>query len=165
MDQDWTSEEESLSSEDFAAAPHISYAIDGWTSSDSTALMPDDFALPYGMWVSARSAELAAARNRYARRLLTARLPRRLHWLVDRPRTLRWIFRVRPEWRPSMAIITLRPDQASPPMLTTFDMACAWAEQWLAEAEAQGSVPQTTGLIFVYTTVDGLPSEVYGDQL
>lgn len=104
-----------------------------------------------------RSRELAAARNRYARRLIAARLPKGLHWLVDRPRTLGWIYKLRPTWRPSMAIVALRP-------VTTFDTACAWAERWLAEAEARGALPRTTGIVFTYATVDGLPCEIYGDQ-
>jgi hypothetical protein len=111
------------------------------------------------MWAEA----LAMARERYARRLIEARLPRHLGWLIDRPRALRWIYKLRPAWRPSMSVIPLRPDSTTPPMTTTYATARSWAERWLVEARAKGCAPTTDGLIFPHTAVDGTPREVYGD--
>jgi hypothetical protein len=104
--------------------------------------------------VESRRAELARSREAYSRKLLKRRLPRLLHWTLDRPRLLRVILRARPRWEPAMLIVPLR-------CTTTLASAVDASERWLQEQEARGCV-MLDGYVFTYTDPAGLPSEVYG---
>lgn len=105
--------------------------------------------------VRVRSQHLAADRERYARRLLERRLPRHLHWLIDRPRALKLAFRLWPRWRPTFTIVRLS-------VPTTAATATDMASRWEDEMRAHGNAVSDSGLIFTYTDPSGLPAEVYG---
>lgn len=101
--------------------------------------------------VEQRSRKLARDRDAFARRLLEDRVPRLLHWTLDRPRALRALLRVVPRWRPTMSFVDRR---HAGPMGALAAQAAAglWAQE----------VGIDDGLIFTYTDPDGLPAEVYG---
>jgi hypothetical protein len=107
-----------------------------------------------------RSNELAAERDRYARRLLEKKLPRPLHWLIDWPKLLMRVLRVMPRWRMQMTVVDLRGGDLL--MVTTAEGAKAVARAWVAEAKASGCRVPDSGLIFLYTDVTGLPAELHG---
>jgi hypothetical protein len=101
-----------------------------------------------------RCKELAKAREAYVRKLLKRRLPRRLHWLIDRPRLLKRVLRLVPRWKPTTSYVTLSVD-------TTAEGATFMRDRWLQEQEARGR-DTSGGHVFTYTDPSGLPAEVYG---
>lgn len=112
--------------------------------------------------------ELAADRERYLRAVLEGRLPRWLHWIIDRPRALRWLLCVVPyRLRGDLAVVQLRrPEHLSPPAhmrdspsLMSDRAAKQLAQTWLAE---MGDKVPRGGVVFSYTDPMGLPAEVYG---
>lgn len=112
---------------------------------------------PYHTWqlservIQEVSDELARERDAYCRRLLEARMPRRLHFLIDRPEALRRVLRLVPRWRPTMTIVRLG----------VFDSAYdAWfaVEQWVQRYGNR----DLSGYVFTSTTTEGMPSEIYG---
>jgi hypothetical protein len=128
-----------------------------------------------------RSNQLAAERDRYARRILEDKLPRSLHWLIDRPRLLQRVLRIVPLWRPTMTMVDLRgrsPVQHAARMMSfgpdgqvprempyspmTDDAARVVANVWVAEMRAAGRSVPDSGLIFTYTDASGLPAQVCG---
>lgn len=115
-----------------------------------------------------RSDQLARDRNAYARRLLKDRLPRPLHFLIDRPRALGWLFRVAPRLRPTMTVVDLRCqerwDGIDPTAPMTAEAAREMGRHWVMAMRAtSGATVPDGGLIFTYTDPSGLPAEVYGD--
>ena len=101
-----------------------------------------------------RSAQIAQQREAYTRRVLEARLPRRLHWLIDHPRLLRLVLRLVRRWRPTLSVVPLR-------VSATAESAVAMSERWITEMEARGRDIEG-GYVFTYTDVNQLPAEVYG---
>lgn len=58
------------------------------------------------MDIWAREMAMVTLRKRefQARRLLRENLPRRLWWLLDHPRLLKFVLRLRPSWRPKQIV-------------------------------------------------------------
>jgi hypothetical protein len=123
----------------------------GWPTAEQLGLDARDFYMP----AVERSRQLTRDREQYARRLLEQRLPRPLHWIIDRPRALKLAFRLRLLRRPSMSIITLASTM-------TAEAARHMGRRWLASMQAKGNKVPDGGLIFTYTDVEGLPAEVHG---
>jgi hypothetical protein len=126
-----------------------------------------DFGFP--ATVQTRFRKLARDRDAYARRLLEERLPRPLHFLLDRPKALRRVLRIARRWRLTMATVDLRrpshplspPAHMLPPAgVMTVEAARKLSRVWVAEMDAAGKRPDG-GLIFTYTDPSGLPAEVY----
>lgn len=119
--------------------------------------------------VQARAQLLAKQRDVYCRELLEARLPRRLHWLIDRPRLLKRVLRFVPRWKPRVAVVPLTPRQDDPRRMQaamTNEAARATADVWeremAAKQEASRQPMPRGGFVFTYTDPTGLPAEVYG---
>lgn len=105
------------------------------------------------MAIASRSHDLARERDAYARRLLEERLPRPLHFLLDRPRALKVLLRVVPRWRLTMHFMDLR---TLPPGAVRMrpEQAREVARSWL-DGKPKGA------WVFTYTDPSGLPAEVY----
>lgn len=117
----------------------------------------------FGMvrFVRERSRQLARDRDAYARRLLEDRLPRPLHFLLDRPKALRRVLRFVPRWRPTMTVVDLRQWEGEPRSPMTAHSARTLGQAWMAEMRAAGKPFSERGLIFTYADPSGLPAEVY----
>ncbi len=106
-----------------------------------------------------RTQQLAKQRETYCRELLQARLPRRLHRLIDRPKQLKAVLRVVPRWQPTLTFVALRHP-------LRFAQDRSWATQearyWEREQRVTGKSIPSGGLVFTYTDPSGLPAEVYG---
>jgi hypothetical protein len=108
------------------------------------------------------SKQLAAAREVYASRLLEDCLPKRLRWVIDRPRALKFVLRLVPRWRPTFTVVDLRRESIDPMEGMIADEACYFARAWVAEAKATGKNIPESGLIFTYTDMNGMPAELSG---
>ncbi|HSC20139.1 MAG TPA: hypothetical protein VLC07_00240 [Solirubrobacterales bacterium] len=100
--------------------------------------------------VADRSNELAAERDRYARRILEDKMPRPLHWMLDRPKALRIALGVVRRWRPTMYELDLRP----------IPQARGEAETAVRNLLAESGLHGPT--VVRYTDPSGLPAQVCG---
>ena len=120
------------------------------------------------MAATLRSEWLTRGREAYARRLLEARLPRPLHFLLDRPKALGRLLRLVPRWRPTMTYIECRDGMdGHGGRFRTMNTEAArhFAQVWIEGAPEQGGASLNGGLVFTYIDPSGLPAEVYGDLI
>lgn len=106
-----------------------------------------------------RTKQLAKDREAYCRKLLVERLPRPLHWLIDKPSLLKRVLRFVPRWQPTLTFVPLQ--KTKPGIALAGTSAHIVAKVWQAEMEAQGKAIPDGGLVFTYTDANGLPAEVY----
>jgi hypothetical protein len=135
----------------------------------------DPMDTPLTRWIDEtireRSMQLAKQREDYCRELLHARLPCRLHWLIDRPKLLKQAQRFVPRWQPSLTFVNLNHPQFATGGLVaraTFVRArkskgmTAKDATHLAKVALHGAQESGAGFVFTYTDPSGLPAEVYG---
>jgi hypothetical protein len=109
--------------------------------------------------VRQHSRQITKQRETYCRELLEARLPRRLRWLIDKPKLLKRVLRIAPWWRPTLTFVPLCHPA---PIARSRSWATREARYWEREQRVSGKSIPSGGLVFTYTDVSGLPAEVYG---